>query len=376
MMDGSKKIEKLKNLSINKLKEKIVSIKKELPREEQNIITFSKNFTLSLSNFCQNQCGYCFYNQNIPKAIKEDNVVLIKEDTINDFIQTAIRYGCTEALLMSGEFPDNFKEVQEELEKRKFNDFFHFVRNLSEKLLGVNLLPHTNIGMLTYRQLKSLKECNASMGLMIESTCESLSKIGGVHENSPGKTPENRINHIVNAGKLKIPFTTGLLLGIGENFSDRVNDLLLIKEINLKYNHIQEVIIQNFTNKLGIKYHPNKLISIEETLKTAGIAKLIFGNDIAIQVPPNLIQNYEKEALEMGIDDFGGISPFTLDYINPNHTWPKIDYLEKICESNGYKLRERLPIYKKYINKQGFCPENIKKTIDNINKNVRNKTDS
>jgi len=376
MMDVSKKIEELKNLSISKLREKIVSIKKELPREEQNIITFSKNFTLSLSNFCQNQCGYCFYNQTIPKEDKEDNVVLIKEETINNFIQTAIKYGCTEALLMSGEFPDNFKEVQKELEKRSYNDFFHFVRNLSEKLLGVNLLPHTNIGMLTYRQLKSLKECNASMGLMLESTCKSLSKIGGVHENSPGKTPENRINHIVNAGKLKIPFTTGLLLGIGENFSDRVNDLLLIKEINLKYNHIQEVIIQNFTNKMGIKYNPDKLISIEETLKTAGIAKLIFGNDIAIQVPPNLIQNYEKEALEMGIDDFGGISPFTLDYINPNHIWPKIDHLEKICESNGYKLRERLPIYKKYINKQGFCPENIKKMIDNINKNVRNKTDS
>jgi len=376
MMDVSKKIEDLKNLSISKLREKIVSVKKELPREEQNIITFSKNFTLSLSNFCQNQCGYCFYNQTIPKENKEDNVVLIKEDTIKNFIQTAIKYRCTEALLMSGEAPDNFKEVQTELEKRNCNDFLLFVRSLSERLLDVNLLPHTNIGMLTYTQLKNLKECNASMGLMLESTCESLSKIGGVHENSPSKTPENRINHIINAGKLKIPFTTGLLLGIGEKFQDRVNDLLLIKEINLEYNHIQEVIIQNFTEKMGIQYHPDKLISIEETLKVAGIAKLILGNEVVIQVPPNLIQNYEKEALEMGIDDFGGISPFTLDYINPNYTWPKIDFLEKICESNGYKLRERLPIYKKYINKKGFCSERIKKSINYINQNVRNKTDS
>jgi len=376
MMNLSQKVEELENLTITQLKEKIESIKKELPREEQKVITFSKNFTLSLSNYCQNKCGYCFYNQTIPKENNEQNIVLIKKDKIKELIQTAVRYGCTEALLMSGEAPDNFKVVQKELKRRNYRDFFQFVRNLSESLLDVNILPHTNIGVLSFAQLKSLKDFNASMGLMIESTCESLSNPGGVHENSPGKTPENRIRHITNAGKLKIPFTTGLLLGIGEKFQDRVNDLLLIKELHHKYGHIQEVIIQNFTEKIGIQYRPNKPISIEETLKTAGIAKLILGNDIAIQVPPNLIQNYEKEALEMGIDDFGGISPFTLDYINPKHAWPKIDFLDKICESNGYKLMERLPIYKKYINKKGFYSEKIKKTINKINNNVGSKANS
>ncbi|MHA1460693.1 MAG: 7,8-didemethyl-8-hydroxy-5-deazariboflavin synthase subunit CofG [Promethearchaeota archaeon] len=375
-MKVAQKIEELENLSIKSLKQKIERIRTELPKEEQKVITFSKNFTLSLSNYCQNQCGYCFYNQTIPKENKEHNIVLIKEDKINDLIQTAIRCGCTEALLMSGEAPDNFKVVQKELEKRNYGDFFQFVRNLSETLLEVNLLPHTNIGVLSFAQLKCLKEFNASMGLMIESTCESLSNPGGVHENSPSKTPETRIKHIVNAGKLKIPFTTGLLLGIGEKLQDRVNDLLLIKELHQKYGHIQEVIIQNFTEKPGIQYRPKKSITIEETLKTAGIAKLILENKIAIQVPPNLIQNYEKEALEMGINDFGGISPITVDYINPNHTWPKIDFLEKICESNGYELRERFPIYKKYINKKGFCSEHIKKSINIINQNVRNKKDS
>jgi len=375
-MKLSQKVEELENLTIKRLKEKIESIKTELPKEEQNVITFSKNFTLSLSNYCQNQCGYCFYNQTIPKEDKEHNTVLIIEDEINHLNQTAVRCGCTEALLMSGEAPDNFKVVQKELKKRNYSDFFQFVRNLSERLIDLSLLPHTNIGVLSFAQLKSLKEFNASMGLMIESTCESLSNSGGVHENSPSKTPENRIRHIVNAGKLKIPFTTGLLLGIGEKFQDRVNDLLLIKELHHKYGHIQEVIIQIFTEKRGIQYRPKKSITIEETLKTAGIAKLILGNEIAIQVPPNLIQNYEKKALEMGVDDFGGISPFTLDYINPNHTWPKIEYLEKICESNGFELKERLPIYKKYINKKGFCSKSIKKAINNINQNVRNKKDS
>ncbi|MBY8981120.1 MAG: 7,8-didemethyl-8-hydroxy-5-deazariboflavin synthase subunit CofG [Candidatus Lokiarchaeota archaeon] len=376
MMNLSQKVEELENLTIKKLKEKIKSIKKELPREEQKVITFSKNFTLSLSNYCQNQCAYCFYNQTIPKENNEQNIVLIRKDKIHELIQTATIYGCTEALLMSGEAPDNFKVVQNELKKRNYRDFFQFVRKLGELLLNANLLPHTNIGVLSFAQLKSLKEVNASMGLMIESTCESLSNPGGVHENSLSKTPESRIEHITNAGKLKIPFTTGLLLGIGENFQDRVKDLLLIKELHRKYGHIQEVIIQNFTEKIGINYRPIKPITIEETLKIAGIAKIILGNDIAIQIPPNLIQNYEKEAIEMGINDFGGISPFTLDYINPKHAWPKIDYLDKICESNGYKLMERLPIYKKYINKKGFYSEKIKKTINSINQDAGSKANS
>ncbi|MFX1447266.1 MAG: 7,8-didemethyl-8-hydroxy-5-deazariboflavin synthase subunit CofG, partial [Promethearchaeota archaeon] len=186
----------LEKISIKKLKEKISYIKKELPKKEQKVITFSRNFTLSLSNYCQNQCGYCFYNQNVSKANVEHNVVLIEEDKINDLIQTALGYGCTEALLMSGEAPDKFIVVQKELEKRNYSNFNQFVKSLSEKLLESNLLPHTNIGVLSYNQLKCLKDVNASMGLMIESTCESLTNPGGVHENSPNKTPENRIKHI------------------------------------------------------------------------------------------------------------------------------------------------------------------------------------
>jgi 7,8-didemethyl-8-hydroxy-5-deazariboflavin synthase CofG subunit len=372
-MNVSKNLDKLKYLSLKKLKEEIRELKAELPREKQNIITYSKNITLSLSNYCQNRCKYCFYNHRIPKDSGEENVALIREEKINESIQIATKNKCREALLMSGEYPDTYNEVRSELERRNFEDFIHFVRNLSFRLLDANILPHTNIGLLTYEQLKSLKECNASMGLMIESTNKHLLKEGGVHHNSPGKIPENRIRHIKNAGRLKIPFTTGLLLGIGENFDDRIHDLLLIKEIHSEYGHIQEVIIQNFTDKEGIQYHPENPLTIEETLKTAGYAKLILGNDISIQVPPNLIQNHEKDAIELGIDDFGGISPYTLDYINPEHVWPKYEYLENICKKVGYQLAERLPIYEKYITKKGFCPENIKKTIDNINLNERNK---
>ncbi len=365
----SKNTNYYKNLTIRKLKEKVREIKSSLPDESRHTITFSKNFTLSLSNYCQNECKYCFYNYKVPKLDGNGNVILIGNEQIITLIQKAIKLNCKEALLMSGERPDSFIEVKRELRERKYNDYMHFIIAICSYLLDFKLLPHTNFGVLTLEELDKLKNFNASMGLMLESTSLELFKKGGVHELSPGKLPEKRIAHIKNAGKLKIPFTTGLLLGIGENFEDRIRDLNLIKEIYEEYGHIQEVIIQNFIGKEGIQYNPENPISIEETLKIAGIAKLIFGNEIAIQVPPNLIRGYEKEAIELGVNDFGGISPFTIDYINPDHLWPQINHLKTICRNLGYKLKERLPIYEKFIQKSEFCSVNIKKIIDNINLN-------
>ncbi|MFX0177461.1 MAG: 7,8-didemethyl-8-hydroxy-5-deazariboflavin synthase subunit CofG [Candidatus Hodarchaeota archaeon] len=361
------KYKKLIQLSHKELKEKVKEIRAYLPKEEQNVVTFSKNFTLSLSNYCQNQCAYCFYNYKIQKEDGQENEVLIPDYKINNLIQQAIAYNCKETLLMSGEKPYIFQKVKEELKLRNYNNFIHFVKDLSLKLLNSNLLPHTNIGYLSYNELKELKPLNASMGLMLESTCKKLFKRGGVHEFSPGKIPNLRLEHIDNAGRLKIPFTTGLLLGIGESIYDRINDLLVIKKLHQKYGHIQEVILQNFDYKTGIPFHPLIPIQLIDILKIVGIAKLIFQNEIAIQVAPNLITGYEEEFLEMGITDFGGISPITQDFINPQKPWPEIAFLEKLCNINGFKLKERLPIYEKFIYKPDFCPESIKKTINNIN---------
>jgi len=357
----------LKHLSLKKLKEKVKEIKAHLSSEEQNVITFSKNFTLSLSNYCQNQCRYCFYNYKIRKQEGQANEILIPDYKIENLISQAITYNCKEALIMSGEKPDIFQKVKEELRLRKYKDFIHFVKELCMKLINCNLLPHTNIGTLCYDDLKELKPLNASMGLMLESSSEKLCKKGGVHEFSPSKIPKFRLEHIENAGKLKIPFTTGLLLGIGETIDDRIKDLFIIKKLHQKFGHIQEVILQNFDYKAGILYSPQKPIQIIDILKIVGIARLIFQNEIAIQVPPNLISGYEKEFLEMGITDFGGVSPITRDFINPEKPWPEITYLEKVCGKNGFKLKERLPIYEKFIHKPDFCPESIKKRINNIN---------
>ncbi len=366
-MSSRDEINYFKNLSIKKLKEKVNEIKAQLPSEKQKVISYSKNFTLSLSNYCQNQCSYCFYNYKVPKLSGEGNVVLLGNEQMVNLIQKAIHYNCKEALLMSGERPESFQIVKDELIKRDCSEYIDFVIDICTYLLDLNILPHTNLGLLSYDELKRLKNFNASMGLMLESTSIELFEKGGVHELSPGKMPKKRIEHIKNAGKLKIPFTTGLLLGIGENVEDRLRDLYLIKDFHKKYGHIQEVIIQNFIKKEGISYQPLHPITIKDMLKTAGIAKLILKNEISIQVPPNLVSGYEKDFIDIGIDDFGGISPITLDYINPENEWPQIDHLKKICNDSGYVLKERLPVYDKYINNSEFCPENIKKRIDNIN---------
>ncbi len=366
-MNNLNNIDFLRNLTLKQLREKVKNIDKQFPKDEKNVITYSKNFTLSLSNYCVNQCGYCFFNYKIPKISGNGNIILLENEQIEILIQKALEYSCKEALLMSGERPDIFPEVKEELDKFNYSDFIEFIIDINTNLLDFNILPHTNLGLLTFNEMRELKQCNASMGLMLESTSMKLFEKDGVHEHSPGKLPAKRIEHIKIAGELKIPFTTGLLLGIGETFEDVIRDLYLIKNIHQEYGHIQEVIIQNFVQKDGISYQSKKPISLGELLKITGIAKIIFENEIAIQVPPNLIAGFEKDFIDIGIDDFGGISPITIDYINPDNLWPQIDELNKICEKKGYKLRERLPIYKKFIKKKDFCPENIKKVIDNIN---------
>ncbi|MBD3256510.1 MAG: 7,8-didemethyl-8-hydroxy-5-deazariboflavin synthase subunit CofG [Candidatus Lokiarchaeota archaeon] len=361
-----------KGLDLRTIKKVVKKIKYDLPKRERETITYSKNFTLSLSNYCVNDCSYCYFNYKLPKTENNKNTILLEDFQIEKLIQEAVRYNCKEALILSGEHPECISEVQNKLIANNYKSYVEYVKSVCIKVLKSNILPHTNIGLLSFEQLNELKKNNASMGLMLESTNMNLCEIGGVHELSPGKEPKKRIKFIENAGKLHIPFTTGLLLGIGENLENRIHDLHLIKSIHQKYGHIQEVIIQNFVQKEAIRYRPKKVLSIKEILKTVGLAKIIFGNEISIQVPPNLITGYEREFIHMGIDDFGGISPLTLDYVNPESKWPQIKKLESICKNNGYILKERLPIYPKYIRKPEFCSETIKKTINNINLDAYN----
>jgi 7,8-didemethyl-8-hydroxy-5-deazariboflavin synthase CofG subunit len=358
-------ISKLKDLSLSKLKKLIKADQEAIPdRDERKRITYSKNFTISLSNYCHNFCGYCFYNHRVPKEKNDENIALVTQKKVKELMSKAIESGCKEVLLISGENPEQFEEVRIALMMKGYENFIDYAIDICKKMLENRLLPHTNIGVITIDYLKKLKKFNASMGLMLESSNQDLCKKGGVHEFSPGKAPEKRKAFIENAGRLRIPFTTGLLLGIGEHPEDRIRDLLWIKEVHDSYHHIQEVIIQNFMVKNGIAYKPRNSIIIEEMLKTVAIAKLIFKETIAIQVPPNFIRGHEIEFIELGVNDFGGISPITEDYINPEKPWPQIEYLRDICEMHGYELKERLPLYDKYANAKDFVSKNIKDVID------------
>lgn len=295
-------------------------------------------------------------------------ITLFDFNSIKKFISKAKKFGCKEALVMSGESPDEFNEVKRELCDKGYDKFFDYLLDACKNLIKEKILPHTNVGNLTYEELEELRKYNASLGLMLESSNPNLQNIGSVHEKSPSKQPSTRIEFIKNAGKLKIPFTSGILLGIGEDTADRIEDLMLINRLNEKYGHIQEIIIQNFVEKPNISYRPKNLITIEEVIKTAGLAKIIVKNSINIQVPPNLITGYEKEFLKVGINDFGGISPFTKDEINPYKPWPEIEYLEKICKDAGYVLKERLPIYDKFIKNPNFISPEVKNVIDLMNR--------
>ncbi|WP_457612227.1 7,8-didemethyl-8-hydroxy-5-deazariboflavin synthase subunit CofG [Methanocaldococcus sp.] len=311
--------------------------------KNKKYITYSKNVFIPLSKWCRNRCGYCIFREEKPSLMKPNEVkeILLKGDKL----------GCREALFTFGERVDENKEIKEKLKSLGFDNIIEYLYHLEDWTLNnTNLLPHTNCGILSYDELKLLKEVNASMGLMLENVSKRLmDEIP--HKFSPGKDPNLRIEMIENAGKLKIPFTTGLLIGIGENEEEIVDSLFKIKEIYEKYGHIQEVIIQNFRVKKGIPMENYKEPSPIKMLKIIILAKLIL-KDISIQIPPNLNRETGQLFLLAGVDDWGGVSPLTKDYVNPEAEWPEVEELRRWSEELGYNLKLRLPVYDKFISKE------------------------
>jgi len=329
-----------------------------------NQITYSKNVFLPLTEICRNICGYCTFRKD-PESI--DAMILLKPDSLMKTLKSADDFNCKEALFAFGEQADNEEIVKTELEKLGFDGIIEYLHYIcGETLLKTGLFPHSNPGILNRGELKLLREVNASMGLMLETTSQELMNTI-VHEKSPGKQPKLRIKTIENAGKLKIPFTTGLLIGIGETIDDRVKSLLELRRIQNKYGHIQEIIIQNFKSKPGIPMENHKEPSLVEMIKMVSVAKLMFP-DVSIQVPPNLNNQHSQIFLIAGADDWGGVSPLTPDYVNPEAPWPELKELKILTEELGFKLRERLPVYPKYINEEFLDPKILEK-IDILSKN-------
>ncbi|MCS3901843.1 7,8-didemethyl-8-hydroxy-5-deazariboflavin synthase subunit CofG [Methanococcus voltae] len=318
-------------------------------------ITYSKNAFIPVCTWCRNICGYCTF--------REENYTLLTKEQMKETLREADKYNCHEALFTFGENVDENPKIMEELNKMGYNNIIEYLYDIEEWCLNnTDLLPHTNCGILTYEELKTLREVNASMGLMLENSSSRLCKTIA-HKDSIGKLPKTRIEMMENAGKLKIPFTTGILIGIGETKEELINSIFEINRINEKYGNIQEVIIQNFRAKKGIPMENYPEPTPIEILKTIILSRMIL-KDISVQVPPNLNKETGQLLLLAGIDDWGGVSPITKDFVNPEAPWPEIEELEMFSRELGYKLVERLPVYEKYINNEWLDDRLFKKIQD------------
>ncbi len=271
-------------------------------------------------------------------------------------IRRGAALGCTEALFTFGERPDMEPGFDTYIRNAGYQQFLTYLDAMCRYSIDTGVLPHTNAGVLTYDEMETLREVNASMGIMLETTAHVPA-----HRNSPGKQPDVRLAMIEDAGKLKIPFTTGLLVGIGETMADREHSLCAIRDLHRRFRHIQEVIIQNFCPKPGTPMAGHSEPATQEICRTIQLAREVLPRDIAIQIPPNLID--AQELIPCGVDDLGGVSPITIDYVNPEHPWPEIERLRDLV--GNAVLKERLCIYPRFIRKGWYHP-NLQPLINRL----------
>jgi FO synthase len=271
------------------------------------------------------------------------------------------RAGCKEALFSLGDKPERvFPEAKAFLKKLGFESTLEYLAAMSELVLEkTGMLPHSNPGLMGADDLRRLRETNVSVGLMLESASPRLLRAGEAHWKAPDKVPSLRIRTIENAGLLSMAFTTGILIGIGETLEERVDALLAIHSANQKYGHIQEVIVQPFRAKADIRMAHAPEPSTEELERTIAVARLILGGEMNIQSPPNLLADDYPDLLKAGINDWGGISPVTKDFINPEAAWPQISSLGARSAGAGFALRERLAIYPEFSSRPEFVSSRL-----------------
>ena len=245
----------------------------------------------------------------------------------------------------------DYRALLAELGHRTTAEYVHRACRIA---LGCGLLPHTNAGLLTRDEMAALKPVNVSLGLMLENVSPRLRERGQVHQWAPDKEPERRLRMLREAGELQIPFTTGLLLGIGETLAERVDTLFAIRDLHRAYGHVQEVIVQNFRAKPTIRLADAPEPGAADVARTIAVARLVLDPDISVQAPPNLSPADHALLLHAGLNDWGGISPLTPDYVNPEAPWPHVEALAATCRAAGFTLRERLAIYPAYIDRPGF----------------------
>lgn len=322
-------------------------------RYHGDVITYSRKVFLPLTNLCRDYCGYCTFR----KDPGDPGAKTMTPDEVLAVATAGARLGCKEALFSLGDKPEAlFPEMRQALQRYGHRRTIDYLVQMCQLVLAQTpLLPHANPGVMGPRDLERLREVSPSMGLMLETTSRRLLGKGMAHANAPDKDPAVRLKTIENAGKLRIPFTTGILIGIGETFRERIEALVAIRELHARYGHIQEVIIQNFRAKPDIPMRAHPEPTLRDFLRTIAVARLVLGGDMNLQAPPNLTPEQYQLLLTGGINDWGGISPLTIDFINPEAPWPQLRTLAQVSAELGLRLRQRLTVYPEYIvRKQGF----------------------
>jgi FO synthase len=315
-------------------------------RFKPGIITYSRKVFIPLTNLCRDYCGYCIFRRDPG----ERGAHTMNPDEVLAVARAGQRLGCTEALFSLGDKPELvFLEMRETLRRLGYRSTLHYLEAMCELVLReTTLLPHANPGLMSAEWIGRLSAVSPSMGIMLETTNKALLAPGAAHHNAPDKLPSRRLRTIEEAGKQGVPFTTGILIGVGECPEDRVDALIAIRDLHRRYRHIQEVIIQNFRVKPGIPMHDWPEPSRGELLRTIALARLLMPS-VNIQAPPNLSDPDYEELLDAGINDWGGISPLTPDFINPERPWPHLQELEARTRRKGFELRQRLPVYPEFL---------------------------
>ena len=328
-------------------------------------VSFSPKVFIPLTRLCRDFCGYCAFRQSPDEA----DSLYMSLDEVLEVAQAGERLGCTEALFTLGERPEQrYPEAKDWLKRRGYRTTLEYLHKACQLVLEkTSLLPHGNPGTMARREMAMLREVNASMGVMLESSSPRLSESGGPHELAPSKRPNVRIRTLEIAGELRIAFTTGILIGIGETLEERIDSLLVIRELQRRYGHVQEVIIQNFRAKPSTPMCGHRDPPMDDLLWTVAVSRLVLGPDANIQVPPNLSFADYPVYLLAGINDWGGISPLTIDYVNPEAPWPQMSELDRSTKELGFRLRPRLPVYPEYVvDKQEYIPEPLKGRVTSL----------
>ncbi len=322
------------------------------------VITYSRKVFIPLTNLCRDRCGYCTF----AREPGDGKAHTMTPDEVLAVARAGRAAGCKEALFSLGDKPElRYPEYREWLDQRGFRSTIEYLRAMCQLVFEeTGLLPHANPGVLSREEMEQLRPVNASMGMMLETASPRLLSLGEAHHRCPDKVPKIRLTALEVAGQLRIPFTTGILIGIGETLDERVDALFAIRELNEKYGHIQEVIVQNFRAKPDTLFAQRSEPTALDVARTAAVARLILGNTVNVQVPPNLSQDAYGFYLLAGINDWGGISPVTRDFINPEMAWPQIAALQEVTREAGFELRERLAAYPEYLRDSKWMAESLR----------------